>query len=34
MFKDADLIVFFGGFPRKPGMERNELLVINRNIFM
>ena len=32
-FKDADLIVFFGGFPRKEGMERKELIGKNINIF-
>jgi malate dehydrogenase len=32
-FKDADLIVFFGGFPRKEGMERKELISKNTNIF-
>lgn len=32
-FKDADLIVFFGGFPRKAGMERKELISKNTNIF-
>jgi malate dehydrogenase len=34
MFKDADVIVFLGGFPRKPGMERKDLLHKNKNIFM
>jgi len=34
MFKDADVIVFLGGFPRKPGMERKDLLQINKKIFM
>ena len=34
MFKDADVIVFLGGFPRKPGMERKDLLQMNKNIFM
>ncbi len=34
MFKNADLVIFFGGFPRKPGMQRKELLIINRNIFI
>lgn len=33
-FKDADVIVFLGGFPRKPGMERKDLLQINKKIFM
>jgi malate dehydrogenase len=32
-FKDADLIVFFGGFPRKAGMERKELISKNTGIF-
>jgi malate dehydrogenase len=32
-FQDADLIVFFGGFPRKQGMERKELISKNTNIF-
>lgn len=34
MFKDADVIVFLGGFPRKPGMERKDLLQINKKIFV
>lgn len=34
MFKDADVIVFLGGFPRKPGMERKDLLQINKKIFI
>lgn len=34
MFKDADVIVFLGGFPRKPGMERKDLLHKNKSIFM
>ena len=33
MFKDADVIVFLGGFPRKPGMERKDLLQLNKKIF-
>ena len=33
MFKDADVIVFLGGFPRKPGMERKDLLIENAEIF-
>jgi malate dehydrogenase len=32
-FKDCDIIVFIGGFPRKPGMERKDLLKINSKIF-
>jgi len=26
LFKDIDVGVFLGGFPRKPGMERKDLL--------
>ena len=33
IFKDIDVGVFIGGFPRKPGMERKELLSINGKIF-
>lgn len=33
MFKDIDVAVFIGGFPRKAGMERKELLSINGKIF-
>jgi malate/lactate dehydrogenase len=33
-FKDVDVIVFLGGFPRKPGMERRDLLHKNKDIFM
>ena len=33
-FKDADIIVFIGGMPRKPGMERKDLLSINTKIFV
>ena len=32
-FKDCDIIVFIGGFPRKPGMERKDLFKINSKIF-
>jgi malate dehydrogenase len=32
-FKDCDIIIFIGGFPRKPGMERKDLLKINSKIF-
>lgn len=32
-FKDCDVIVFIGGFPRRPGMERKDLLTINGKIF-
>ena len=32
-FKHADLIIFLGGYPRKPGMERKDLLSINGKIF-
>ena len=34
MFKNADVIVFLGGFPRKPGMQRKDLLQKNKNIFI
>lgn len=34
MFKDADVIVFIGGFPRKKGMERKDLLQKNKSIFV
>jgi len=33
LFKDLDLGIFVGGFPRKEGMERKELLKINGDIF-
>ncbi|CAG9311747.1 unnamed protein product [Blepharisma stoltei] len=33
LFKDADLIIFLGGFPRKAGMERKELIGKNCQIF-
>lgn len=33
LFKGADVIVFLGGFPRKPGMERRDLLHKNKDIF-
>lgn len=33
LFKDADLVIFLGGFPRKAGMERKELLSKNVQIF-
>lgn len=33
LFKEVDLIVFLGGFPRKPGMERKDLLQTNAKIF-
>ncbi len=33
MFKDADLVLFLGGFPRKQGMERKDLISKNCNIF-
>lgn len=34
MFKDADVIVFIGGQPRKQGMERKDLLNLNKIIFV
>lgn len=33
MFKDLDVGVFIGGFPRKQGMERKDLLAMNGKIF-
>lgn len=33
-FKDADIVIFLGGYPRKPGMERVDLLKINGKIFL
>jgi malate dehydrogenase len=32
-FKEVDVVVFLGGFPRKEGMERKELLAKNCGIF-
>ncbi|EGR34785.1 malate dehydrogenase nad, putative [Ichthyophthirius multifiliis] len=34
LFKDADVVVFIGGVPRKPGMERKDLLKINGTNFI
>ena len=34
MFKNADVIVFIGGQPRKPGMERKDLLQKNKEIIV
>lgn len=33
IFKDADVAIFLGAMPRKPGMEKSELLEINAEIF-
>jgi malate dehydrogenase len=33
-FKDCDIIIFLGGFPRKPGMNRSDLLNQNSKIFI
>ena len=33
MFKDLDVGLFVGGFPRKEGMERKDLIAKNCNIF-
>lgn len=33
MFKDLDIGLFIGGFPRKQGMERKDLIAKNCNIF-
>ena len=32
-FTDCDIVIFIGGFPRKAGMERKDLLAINGKIF-
>jgi len=32
-FKDVDVAIFLGGSPRKPGMERRDLLQVNAHIF-
>jgi len=32
-FKDIDLVLFVGAFPRKPGMERKDLISKNASIF-
>jgi len=32
-FKDVDYVIFVGAFPRKQGMERNDLIEINASIF-
>ena len=32
-FKDIDVAIFLGGFPRKKGMTRRDLLKINAGIF-
>lgn len=34
MFRDADVVVFIGGLPRKKGMERKDLLQKNKSIFV
>eukprot|EP01017_Pseudomicrothorax_dubius_P004534 TRINITY_DN10932_c0_g1_i4.p1 TRINITY_DN10932_c0_g1~~TRINITY_DN10932_c0_g1_i4.p1 ORF type:complete len:325 (-),score=51.13 TRINITY_DN10932_c0_g1_i4:61-1035(-) len=33
MFRDVDFAIFLGGSPRKPGMERRDLLQVNGQIF-
>jgi len=33
-FKNCDIIIFLGGFPRKPGMNRSDLLNQNSKIFV
>jgi len=32
-FKDVDVVLFVGAFPRKPGMERKDLISKNASIF-
>ena len=34
MFTNLDFGIFLGGFPRRPGMERKDLLAINSKIFV
>jgi len=34
MFKDANVVVMIGGQPRKKGMERKDLLNLNKIIFV
>jgi len=34
IFRDADVGIFIGGFPRKDGMQRKDLLEINGKIFI
>jgi len=33
LFRDTDVAIFIGGFPRKPGMELHDLLQVNGQIF-
>lgn len=33
MFQSADVCIFLGGFPRKQGMQRRDLMKINNGIF-
>ena len=33
MFRDIEVGIFIGGFPRKQGMERKDLLKMNGDIF-
>lgn len=33
LFKDVDVLICLGGFPRKPGMERKDLMQINNKIY-
>jgi len=33
-FKNIDIGIFLGGVPRKPGMERSDLLHMNADIFL
>lgn len=33
LFKNLDVAIFLGGSPRKPGMERRDLLQVNAQIF-
>lgn len=31
-FQDADVAIILGGYPRKPGMERRDLISMNASI--
>jgi len=32
-FSECDLVIFLGGMPRRPGMERQDVFEINAEIF-
>ena len=33
LFQDVDVAIFIGGSPRRPGMERRDLLEVNAHVF-